>query len=401
MGYNKYINKLKRFSSMDRIYNLMKKFRMNALILTDGYNIHYLSGYSGHTGMALITLKHKRILTDSRYTEQVSLEAPDFECVDIKSDGYAKCINRLLVEEFFPSINYDADNNCTPDAVESSCKTCANTVCKGNTIRVGFENEEISYKQFKQFLDELDDKIGLMPLDDKINNLRRVKSEPEIEKIAMAEHIGDMAFAYVRDIIKPGMTEVEVALLLENYMRSHGASGLSFDTIAASGKNSSLPHAVPTDKIIEEGDFLTMDFGCVYQGYCSDMTRTVLIGKEPSEKQIHVYETVLKAQLAALKLIKPGAVCSEIDKCARDIIASEGYGDYFGHGLGHSVGLFIHEEPRLSPKCHDILEPGITVTVEPGIYIPGEFGVRIEDLVVVTEDGCRNLASSPKELICI
>ena len=184
-------------------------------------------------------------------------------------------------------------------------------------------------------------------------------------------------------------------------MRSHGASGLSFDTISASGKNSSLPHAVPTEKLIEEGDFLTMDFGCIYKGYCSDMTRTVFVGKNPSEKQRNVYKTVLKAQLEALKLVKPGAVCSEIDKCARDIIADAGYGDYFGHGLGHSVGLFIHEEPRLSPKCHDILEPGITVTVEPGIYIPGEFGVRIEDLVVVTGNGCRNLATSPKELICI
>ncbi len=386
---------------MDRIYSLMKKFRMNAIILTDGYNIHYLSGYSGHTGMALITLKHKRILTDSRYTEQASIEVSDFEVIDIKSEGYAKCINRLLVEEFYPKEEDSNDGNCTPDMVDNQCKTCVNTVCKGNTLRVGFENEEISYKQFKQFMDILDDRIGLMPLDDKINSLRHIKTESEIEKIAMAEHIGDMAFEYVKGQIKAGMTEVEVALLLENYMRSHGASGLSFDTIAASGKNSSLPHAVPTEKIIEEGDFLTMDFGCVYKGYCSDMTRTVFVGKEPSEKQRHVYETVLKAQSEALKMIKPGEVCSKIDKCARDIIAEAGYGDYFGHGLGHSVGLFIHEEPRLSPKCHDILEPGITVTVEPGIYIPGEFGVRIEDLVVVTEDGYRNLAGSPKELICL
>ena len=380
---------------MDRIYNLMKKLKMNAIILTDGYNIHYLSGYSGHTGMALITLSDKYILTDSRYTEQVTIEAPGFTCVDIKSEGYAGCINRLLCDKFFK------ETNCAQSDVDSSCKTCANSVCKGNTIRVGFENEEISYKQFKTFLDELDDKIGLLPLDNRINELRRIKRADEIEKIAMAEKIGDMAFESVISLIKPGMTEVEVALLLENYMRSHGASGLSFDTIAASGNNSSLPHAVPTDKVICEGDFLTMDFGCVYKGYCSDMTRTVYIGKNPTDKQKKVYETVLNAQQKALKLVKPGAVCSDIDKAARDIIADAGYGDYFGHGLGHSVGLFIHEEPRLSPKCHDILEPGVTITVEPGIYLPGEFGVRIEDLVVVTKDGYRNLALSPKKLICI
>ncbi len=374
---------------------------MDAVILTDGYNIHYLSGYSGHTGMVLITKEHRRILTDSRYTEQVSIEAPDFECVDIKSEGYTKSINRLLCEEYFLCDEEIANDENVNKAVDNPCKTCANTVCKGNTLRVGFESEDISYKQYKQFLDELDDKIGLMPLSNRINDLRRIKSDSEIEKIAMAEHIGDMAFEYVVKELKPGMTEVEVALMLENFMRSHGASGLSFDTIAASGKNSSLPHAVPTDKVIEEGDFLTMDFGCIYKGYCSDMTRTVFVGDSPLDKQKHVYETVLKAQLEALKLVKPGAVCSDVDKCARDIIADAGYGDYFGHGLGHSVGLFIHEEPRFSPKCKDVLEPGIVITVEPGIYIPGEFGVRIEDLVVVTEDGYRNLASSPKELITI
>lgn len=386
---------------MDRIFNIMKKLRMDAIILTDGYNIHYLSGYSGHTGIALITKEHKFILTDSRYTEQVSIEAPEFECIDIKSEGYSKCINRLLCDEFFLSTQTDNVKSYQQDNVDNTCKSCANMVCKGNTIRVGFEDEDISYKQFKTFLDELDDRIGLMPLKNNINNLRRIKTEHEIEKIAMAEHIGDMAFEYVKNQIKPGMTEVEVALLLENYMRSHKASGLSFDTIAASGKNSSLPHAVPTDKSIEEGDFLTMDFGCVYNGYCSDMTRTVFVGKNPSDKQKHVYDTVLKAQLEALRHIKPGAICSDIDKYARDIISNAGYGDYFGHGLGHSVGLYIHEEPRFSPKCKDVLEPSMVITVEPGIYIPGEFGVRIEDLVVITDDGYKNLASSPKELLCI
>jgi Xaa-Pro aminopeptidase len=169
-----------------------------------------------------------------------------------------------------------------------------------------------------------------------------------------------------------------------------------------------MPHAVPTGRKLKAGDFLTMDFGCIYEGYCSDMTRTVFISepdesgcqnKKPTEKQLEVYNTVLKAQLESMKMIKPGVVCSEVDACARKIIADAGYGDYFGHGLGHSVGLFIHEEPRFSKKCDTVLEPGMVITVEPGIYLPGEFGVRIEDLVVVTDDGYENLTHSVKELV--
>ena len=158
---------------------------------------------------------------------------------------------------------------------------------------------------------------------------------------------------------------------------------------------------MPQPKLLTEGDFLTMDFGCMYQGYCSDMTRTIHIGDTVEAEQQKVYDTVLRAQLAALSIVKPGMVCSDVDKCARDIIADAGYGDYFGHGLGHSVGLFIHEEPRFSMKCDAVLKPGVVITVEPGIYLPGRFGVRIEDMIVVTEDGYRNLASSPKELICV
>jgi Xaa-Pro aminopeptidase len=203
--------------------------------------------------------------------------------------------------------------------------------------------------------------------------------------------------------IKPGMTEQEVALELEVTMRKLGATTLSFETIAASGENSSMPHAVPTGRRLKAGDFLTMDFGCVYEGYCSDMTRTVFIKdcglKQPTAKQLEIYNTVLTAQLEAMKMIKPGVVCSDVDACARRIISDAGYGDYFGHGLGHSVGLFIHEEPRFSKKCDTVLEPGMVITVEPGIYLPGEFGVRIEDLVVVTEDGYENLTHSRKELV--
>ncbi|MBR1815746.1 MAG: aminopeptidase P family protein [Lachnospiraceae bacterium] len=386
---------------MNRLYEIMDNDRLEALIITDGYNVHYLSGYSGHTGCMVVTRKGKYILTDSRYTEQVTLEAPDFSCVDIKFDGYAKTINKIILEDCHSKKTSTDDygqTNCPQLNVDNMWIDGEEHVDK---ISVGFENEEVSYKTFMSYKENFDACIKLVPLDERIDKLRVIKKDDELDKIAMAEHIGDMAFTHIIEVLKPGMTEIEIAIELENYMRKNGASGLSFDTIAASGKNSSLPHAVPTSRRLEEGDFLTMDFGCVYCGYCSDMTRTVYIGKNPSDKKRHVYETVLKAQLESMKLIKPGAKCSDIDRCARDIIADAGYDGYFGHGLGHSVGLYIHEEPRLSPKCDDFLRPGITVTVEPGIYIPGEFGVRIEDLVVVTEDGYKNLAHSPKELRCI
>lgn len=247
--------------------------------------------------------------------------------------------------------------------------------------------------------------VEFVPLEDAVNVYREVKTEDEIAKLARAEQIGDEAFTeivkFIHENWKDGLTEQRVALQLEYEMRLRGAEGTSFDTIAASGSNSSLPHAMPQPKLLTEGDFLTMDFGCMYQGYCSDMTRTIHIGEVVESEQKKVYDTVLRAQLAALSVVKPGMVCSDVDKCARDIIADAGYGDYFGHGLGHSVGLFIHEEPRFSMKCDAVLKPGVVITVEPGIYLPGRFGVRIEDMIVVTEDGYQNLASSPKELICV
>lgn len=352
---------------MDGLYQVMRDMNVDAVLLTDGYNIHYLSGYRGHTGCLLALADKQYILTDSRYTEQVGIEAPDFICVDIGMDGYAKTLKRML----------------------------------HGKIRLGFENNEISYCKYKAYSEALQDFVEFVPLDGNVDRLRQIKSVEEIERIATAEAIGDKAFSHVLEYIKPGVSEMDIALELEYTMRKNGATGLSFDTIAASGPNSSLPHAVPTKRTLEQGDFLTMDFGCVYDGYCSDMTRTVFIGEQPSEKQLEIYNTVLKAQLSALEMIRPGVKCSDVDACARTIIADAGYGEYFGHGLGHSVGLFIHEEPRFSRKCEDVLVPGIVITVEPGIYLPGEFGVRIEDTIVVTGDGYRNLAVSPKELIML
>ncbi|MEE1161358.1 MAG: M24 family metallopeptidase, partial [Acutalibacteraceae bacterium] len=197
-----------------------------------------------------------------------------------------------------------------------------------------------------------------------------------------------------------GRTEREIMLDMEFYMRRLGSEGVAFDFIVVSGKNSSMPHGVPTDKKIEKGDFITMDFGAVCGGYRSDMTRTVAVG-EVGDKQKEVYEIVLKAQKETIDFIKSGVVCKEVDRVARDIIANAGYGDCFGHGLGHSVGIEIHENPACNTVCETVMEKGMIMTVEPGIYIENEFGVRIEDMVVVTENGCENLTASKKELIVL
>ncbi|MBR3833630.1 MAG: aminopeptidase P family protein [Lachnospiraceae bacterium] len=356
---------------LQRLYNIIKEKDLDGVILTDGYNIDYISGYKGHTGMLLVVNDTSYILTDSRYTEQASLEAKAFEIIDIGMDGYSKTVKRILEEK-----------------IEDS-----------HTVSLGFEDKSISYTQYKALSDALGASVSLVELGDVVNKLRMIKSQDEIDLIAKAEAIGDEAFNHIINYIEVGMTEKQVALELEYVMKSLGADGLSFDTIVASGTNSSMPHAVPTDKAIEEGDFVTLDFGCIYKGYCSDMTRTVYMGDEINEKQLDIYNTVLYAQKAALKCIRPGVKCSDIDKIARDFIAEAGYGEYFGHGLGHGVGLYIHEEPRFSKSCDVILEPGMVLSVEPGIYLPGEFGVRIEDLIVVTNDGYENLANSPKVLI--
>ena len=368
------------------IKDLLVEHDSQALILTDGYNIHHLTGYRGHTGMLLAYEDVCMILTDSRYTEQVEIEAPQVQCVDIAGRSYSKAISEILLS--YPK----------PGKV------------RRKRLRIGFENKHISYMQYQAFVDTFakeypDIEVEFVPLENSVEKLRERKTEEEIEKLAQAEAIGDCAFTkildYIKENIKTGLTEQQIALQLEYEMRLLGAEGISFDTIAASGKNSSLPHAMPSARCLECGDFLTMDFGCKYQGYCSDMTRTIHIGSTVDAEMQKVYDTVLKAQLAALAMIRPGVVCLEVDKCARDIISDAGYGAYFGHGLGHSVGLYIHEEPRFSMKCDAVLEPGVVITVEPGIYLPGRFGVRIEDMIVVTEDGYRNLATSPKELICI
>ena len=233
-----------------------------------------------------------------------------------------------------------------------------------------------------------------------IAEMRSIKTAAELAYIREAQRMTDETFSYILNHIRPGRSEKDVMLDMEFYMRRLGSEGVSFDFIVVSGKNSSLPHGVPTDKLLERGDFLTMDFGAVVGGYRSDMTRTVAVGEASDEMRL-VYDTVLKAQLEAEKVIRAGAVCSDVDKVARDLIYGAGYEGCFGHGLGHSVGVEIHEDPAFSPRCNTVLRPGMIMTVEPGIYLENQFGVRIEDMVYVTEEGSLNLTASEKKLLIV
>ncbi len=346
----------------NEILEILEQKECSAMLVSDPYNIRYLSGFSGGEGYLYISESRQCMIVDSRYTLWAEKEC-DMDVITIDKD-------------FLRSIKMFVESD------------------KADTILL--EGKHLTYNQYKEFEDNLP--VSVKSLDDEIDMLRSVKDSEEIGYIREAEKIGDRAFSYILGELCTGITEKEIAYKLEMYMRTHGAEGLSFEVIAASGPNSASPHAMPSDRKLVSGDMLTMDFGCVYNGYCSDMTRTVVIGKA-SEKQKIVYDIVLCAQQYAIDNIRAGISGYDADAYARNIISEAGYGEYFGHGLGHSVGLFIHEEPRLSKKSEDILVPGNVVTVEPGIYLPGEFGVRIEDVVVVNENGITNLTFSDKKLI--
>ena len=275
-------------------------------------------------------------------------------------------------------------------------------VAQNGIKTVGVENDYLSISRMQ----ELKSTVSPAQLElgnefnDAILALRRIKDAGEVRRIREAQRLTDETFTYILDRIQAGRTEKEVALDMEYFMRKHGADAVSFDFIVVAGKKSSMPHGVPGNNIIRKGDFVTMDFGALVDGYHSDMTRTVAVG-EASEKQRQVYNTVLEAQLKALGAIKAGIPCFDIDKVARDIIYGAGYEGKFGHGLGHSVGIEIHEEPRFSMISKDIAEAGIVMTVEPGIYLEDEFGVRIEDMGQVTETGFDNFTASRKDLIIL
>lgn len=354
----------------NRIKRLREKIKnFDGFLITKPENIYYLSGFTaGEDANLIVTNSKIYILTDFRYVEQVKIQCPEWELVE---------------------------------RVKSMKETIAQVVNSENIAKLAFEQDKMTFSEYTQ-LKNVIDKTDLVPVNDIVEKLRIVKDKSEIDNIRTAASIADRGFEHILKLLKPGIKESDIALELEFFMRKNGASGLSFETIAASGKRSSLPHGMASEKVIENGDFVTFDFGCVYNHYCSDMTRTVVIG-EASEKQREIYSIVLEANKAVIDVLKPGANTRDIDKVARDIIANHGYGDKFGHGLGHGVGLLIHESPTLSPRAgvESILEPGMIVTDEPGIYIPDFGGVRIEDLICVTENGIEILSHSPKELIVV
>lgn len=332
-----------------------------AFIFSD-VNRNYLSGFTGDESYIVVTQNEAIFLTDSRYIEQARNEVLEFEVRQYNGE----------ILEYIKNLVRDLDIK-----------------------NLGFEESFLTYTMYNS-LSSMEG-IQVTKLNGIVEKLRQIKDEQEIMRIEKAAFIADKAFCHMLEYIKPGMSEISVGLELEFFMRRMGASGLSFPSIVASGKRSSLPHGTATEKALENGDFLTLDFGCVYNGYCSDITRTVVIGKA-SEKQKEIYSIVLNANEEALKFIKPGITGEKLDSIARAIIIQNGYGENFGHSLGHGVGMVVHELPYISKKGKNPIEAGMVITDEPGIYIPDFGGVRIEDLVLVTNDGCRVLSGADKKL---
>lgn len=364
-----------------------KEKQFDIILISDPSNLYYYTGFTGGEAILVLPVESGEgyVITDSRYYEQVEKECPKLTLVRMEKRGYCDTIKDVFVK-------------LCEDMLERNALFTYSTNEANSSIMVAIE-ESMNLSWYIKLMDMCEG-YEFKLATEWINACRMVKDCEEIEKIRQAEAIGDAAFTYILSMIKPGVSEADIALELEFFMKKQGAAKLSFDTIVASGPNSSMPHAQVTNRKIQCGDFVTMDFGCVYQGYCSDMTRTVAVG-QPSEKMKKVYDIVLQANLRAMEGIREGVACNVIDALARDYIAECGYGSYFGHGLGHGVGLDIHEEPRFSPKCDVITMENMVITDEPGIYLPGQFGVRIEDLIVVKKDGYEKLSMSEKELIVL
>ncbi len=353
---------------MNRIAKLRETFDRNAVdgvLITSYENMLYYSGFQCAEAYLLITGKDAYVFTDFRYTIQARDEAKECRVIEITND--------TLIAKICEVMNADGVRAC------------------------GFEEEKLTVSQFRQF-EPLP--AELKPMSRDISSFRIIKDAGEIENLRIAQSMADKAFELFLGRVRPGMTEVEAAAELDYLCRLQGSEGPSFDTIIGSGPNGAMCHAIPGKRRLADGDLVVVDFGCMYHGYHSDMTRTFGIGKV-SDKCRKIYDIVLEAQLKALESLKSGISGKEFDRIARDCISLYGYGEMFGHSLGHGFGLEIHEKPRASKLSEDILLAGMTITDEPGIYLEGEFGVRIEDDLVVTEDGCFNLANTTKKLMII
>lgn len=346
---------------------ILEEQGVGAALITKADNMRYFTGYTGEG--CLLILKNKLVvLTDFRYVEQVSIQAPECECIRTRSGVRPEATVREILEA---------------QGIE----------------KLAFEPYKMTVQEYNVWKAEMP-KVEFVSLENiPEKQLRIIKDKSELDSICKAADIACKAFDDLCKWVKPGMTEMQVKAELDYLMLRHGSEGNAFATIAASGPNGSLPHAVPGMRKIQNGDLLTLDFGAKVNGYCCDMTRTIAFG-EISDELRAIYDAVLQAQLIALDLIRPGAVCKDIDAAARDYLEAR-YPGAFGHSLGHGVGLFVHETPGLSTRDETILAPGHVVTVEPGVYIPGLGGVRIEDMALITEDGYINPITAPKQLITI
>jgi Xaa-Pro aminopeptidase len=347
-----------------KLRQVLAEQELDALLIGQPENRRYLTGFTGSAGLLLVTASRAVLATDFRYYEQVAREAPDWELARI-TDNFQKLLPDLLAI--------------------------------AGVRRLGFESQHVTVDQLATWT-QATSGVEWVPLKDTVESVRMVKDETEIDAMRRSAALTDAALDHALEIIRPGMTELQVAWLIESYMRTHGAGKVAFDLIVAAGPNGALPHAHPGDRTIHAGEPIVFDLGCVVDGYCSDLTRTVCLG-EPSDKYLAVFDIVLRAQQAAEAAIRPGVTGVQADAVARDLIAAAGYGDRFGHGLGHGVGLAVHEKPGAGRLSTDTLQAGMSLTVEPGIYLPGEFGVRIEDLVIIRDGGVEILSGAPKQAV--
>lgn len=352
---------------VQRLREHMHKEGLEAVLVSHPVNRRYLSGFTGSAGYLLITEDNNWLLTDFRYMTQAPAQAKAFEVVE-HGPSFMDTVKQLLDD--------------------------------AGIGRVGFEPQTVVYSDYQAWAETLGS-IALVPAPPMIEQLRMIKDESEIAIMQDAANLADETFRHITNLLRPGISEADIALEMEVFMRSRGAASSSFETIVASGERSALPHGVASGRVIQAEEFVKLDFGAYYNGYCSDLTRTVYVGTQPTAKHQEIYAIVLEAQMYALEHIRPGMTGKEADALTRDIITRYGYGDCFGHGTGHGLGMEIHESPRLSKLSDTVLTPGMTVTVEPGIYLPGFGGVRIEDDVVITDNGIKILTSSPKHFIML
>ncbi|WP_199173568.1 Xaa-Pro peptidase family protein [Sporosarcina sp. P3] len=350
---------------IEKLRKLLKEQQLDALVITNPYNRRYMTNFTGSAGTAIVSQDDAVFITDFRYMGQANDQLSGYRIVQHTG---------TMIQEI------------------------ANQVKEMKIDTLGFEKEDLSYSQFEVYNEHI--KAKLVPVAGLIEKLRLIKTPEEITVLKQAAAIADAAFVYICSVIQAGKTELEIANELEFFMRKQGATSSSFDIIVASGERGALPHGVASDKVIETGDLVTMDYGALYNGYISDITRTVAIG-EPSAKLREIYEVTLRAQELGVEQIKPGMTGIEADAITRDYIKSKGYGEAFGHSTGHGIGMEVHEAPALSFRSKTVLEPNMAVTVEPGIYLPGIGGVRIEDDILITETGNERLTKSTKELLIL